>query len=105
MKLSVPVICDFPLNPEIVSCIHQLRKVRLAQYKVQLENIDATTQCVAEQMGLDTIPDGMKDDVTATILHWQKTLESDAKAIHIDEIEFLIELVADDPDFIWPMPE
>lgn len=102
MKMSVPIVCDFPLNQEIVSCIHQLRKVRLAQYKTQLENIDATTECVAEQMGLDSVPQGMKEDVTKTILHWQRTLEAYPKTIHIDEIEFLIDLVSDDPDFIWP---
>lgn len=102
MKMSVPVVCDFPMNQEIVSCLHQLRQVRLAQYRNQLANLDATTAFVAEQMGLGDIPNGLKNDVEATIRHWQRTLEAYPTTIHIDEIEFLIELVGDDDDFAWP---
>lgn len=103
MKMSVPVVCDFPINQEIVSCLHQLRKVRLAQYRNQLANIDETTRIVADHMGYDEVPQGLKDDVTATILKWQSTLEAYPQTIHIDEIEFLIELVGDDEDF--PLPQ
>lgn len=102
MNMSVPVVCDFPMNQEIVSCLHQLRQVRLAQYRNQLADLDNTVAFVAQQMGLSDVPTGLKTDVEATIRHWQSTLEAYTTTIHIDEIEFLMELVSGDEDFAWP---